>query len=301
MAPGQETGPDCSPPTGRLTPFLASEQRRCTGGLTPVHVGCTCAGLGTAGGCPGSRERAVEAAARLPGSEAGRLLGDPVAAGDAITVLRRYSLVTPAGDGLVVAHRLVQAITRAPLSAEAADQWERAAATLVEAAIPADVGLPAAWRACALLLPHVRIVLDLTSGGMWQIARYRGHSGSYPRDLFQLIADAHMESDAYGPEHPHTLAARHSLAYWAAEAGDAAAAGDQLAALLLIRERVRGPRVPTMRYGRGGDAQQNTGRVADSSDAYSLTHVTVSSTSGWSSPSWFIRFQRAESARTKVS
>ncbi len=36
--------------------------------------------------------------------------------------LRRYSLVTPAGDGLVLVHRLVQAITRAQLSAEEAAQ-----------------------------------------------------------------------------------------------------------------------------------------------------------------------------------
>ena len=68
----------------------------------------------------------------------GPLLGDPVAAGDAITALRRYSLVSPAGDGLVLVHRLVQAITRAQLTAEAAGQWEQAAAALVEAAVPAD-------------------------------------------------------------------------------------------------------------------------------------------------------------------
>ena len=193
---------------------------------------------------------ANKTAARLLGpevaAEAGPLLGDPVVAGDAITALRRYSLITPAGDGLVAVHRLVQATTRAQLSAEAADQWKQAAATLVEAAVPADVGLPGVWPTCALLLPHARAALDLTSGGMWQIARYLGHSGSYPaaRNLFQLIADAHTESDAYGHEHPRTLAARHSLAYWAAEAGDAAAARNQFAALLPIRERIQGPEHP---------------------------------------------------------
>ena len=98
----------------------------------------------------------------------GPLLGDPVAAGDAITALRRYSLVTPAGDGLVLVHRLVQAITRAQLTAEAAGQWEQAAAALVEVAVPADPQLPAAWPVCAVLLPHARAVLDLTSGGMWR-------------------------------------------------------------------------------------------------------------------------------------
>ena len=48
---------------------------------------------------------------------AGPLLGDPVAAGDAVALLRRYSLVTPAGIGLVVMHRLVQHVTFAQVSA----------------------------------------------------------------------------------------------------------------------------------------------------------------------------------------
>ena len=86
--------------------------------------------------------RADEQAAGPLGPEVaavvGPLLGDPVAAGDAIAGLRRYSLVSPAGDGLVLVHRLVQAITRAQLPREAAGQWEQAAAALVEAAVPAD-------------------------------------------------------------------------------------------------------------------------------------------------------------------
>ena len=94
-----------------------------------------------------------------------------------------------------------------------------------------------------LLLPHARAVLDLTSGGMRQIARYLGNRGSYAaaRDLFQLIADAHRDSDDYGPEHPETLTARHNLAVWTGVAGDPAAARDQLAALVPIREQAQGP------------------------------------------------------------
>jgi hypothetical protein len=176
----------------------------------------------------------------------GPLLGDPVAAGDAVTALRRYSLVTPAGDGLVLVHRLVQAITRGRIPADIADQWPRAAAALIGAAVPADAELPATWPVFAVLLPHARTVLSLTSDGMWEIARYLGHSGSYPtaRDLSQLITDACKEDDTYGPEHPHTLTARYYRAYWTGEAGDAAGARDQLAALLPIRERVQGAEDP---------------------------------------------------------
>ena len=173
----------------------------------------------------------------------GPLLGDTVAAGDAVAAMRRYSLVALAGDGLVLMHRLVQAITRAQLTAQAAGQWERAAAALVDATVPAEAQRPAAWPVCAALLPHAREVLDLTSGGMGRIARYLGFSGSYPaaRDLYQLIAGAYAEDDDYGPEHPDTLAARHEVARWAGVAGDAAGARDQFAALLPIVERVLGP------------------------------------------------------------
>ena len=174
------------------------------------------------------------------------LLGDPVAAWDAIAALRRYSLVSPAGDGLVLMHRLVQAITRDQLSADTVDQWEQAVAALVEAAVPADTDDPAAWRVCAVLLPHARAVLDLTCVSMWRIALGLGESGSYPvaRDLFQLIADAYREDDAYKPKHRDTLAARDQLARWTGEAGDAAGARDQLAALLPVHERALGPEHP---------------------------------------------------------
>ncbi len=214
-----------------------------------------------------------EQATSLPGPEVasviGRVLGDPVATGDAITALRCYSLVSHAGDGLVLVHRLVQAISRAQLSAEAAGQWEQAAAALVHAAVPADARLAADWPTFALLLPHARAVLNLTNGGMSRIAQYLGYSGSYrgARDLFQLIADAYGESDAYGPEHRDTLGARSELARWTGAAGgNAAGARDQLAALLPIIEQVEGPEHPATLWVRGNLARW-TGEAGDEAGA----------------------------------
>ena len=213
-------------------------------------------------------EQAAGLLSREVAATVGPVLGDLVAAGDAVTALRRYSLVTPAGDGLVLVHRLVQAITRAQLSAEEAAHWEQGAAALVELAVPADPELPAAWPAFAVLLPHARAVLDLTSGGMRQIARYLGNSGSYPaaRDLFRQIADARAEDQAYGPEHPGTLDARHELARWTGQAGDAAGARDQFAALLPIVERVRGAEHPDTLVTRH-DLAYWTGEAGDAAGA----------------------------------
>ena len=174
------------------------------------------------------------------------LLEDELAAGDAIAALRRYSLISPPADGSVSVHRLVQAVTADQMPAELASQWRQAAAALIEAAIPAGTELPEAWQVCAALLPHAQAALDLTSDGMGRIAHYLGWSGSYPaaRDLYQLIADASREDDAYGAEHLATLSARAGLALWTGVAGDAAAARDQFAALLPVRERVLGPEHP---------------------------------------------------------
>jgi hypothetical protein len=196
------------------------------------------------------------------------LLGDPVAAGDAITALRRYSLASPAGDGLLLVHRLVQAMTRAQLSADQAAQWQHAAVVLTEIAVPADAQLPATWPVCAVLQPHARTVLDLTSSGMGRIARYLGYSGGYlaARDLFQLIADAHATSDDSGPEHPRTLNTRASLARWTGEAGHAAGARDQFAALLPTTERVLGVEHPQTLIARASFASW-TGEAGDAAGA----------------------------------
>ena len=61
-----------------------------------------------------------------------------------------------------------------------------------------------------------------------------GTSGSYAaaRDLQRRVADARER--ILGPEHPDTLTARADLARWTGEAGDAAGARDQFAALLPV-------------------------------------------------------------------
>jgi len=66
------------------------------------------------------------------------LLEDELAAGDAVAALRRYSLARPAGDGLVSVHRLVQAVTADQIPDELHGTWRRAAAAVIEAAIPPD-------------------------------------------------------------------------------------------------------------------------------------------------------------------
>jgi hypothetical protein len=134
------------------------------------------------------------------------LLTDELARDDAVAALRRYSLISAPRGGLVSVHRLVQAITLAQLPAPVAAAWRQATAAVIDAALPGDPGDPAAWPAFAALLPHAQAALDLTGDGMDKVARY--------------------------------LAARANLAHFTGDAGDAAAARDQLAALVPVLKRI---------------------------------------------------------------
>jgi hypothetical protein len=212
-----------------------------------------------------------DAADRLDGEDAtilGPLLGDLMAVGDAVVALRRYSLVTAAGGGMVLVHRLVRAVALDQMPADEAASWRQAAGVLLEAAIPTDTELPGSWPTCAVLLPHARAVLDFTSGGMSRVANYLGDSGSYQaaRDLFRLIAAGYRDSPAYGAEHPATLAARADLAYFTGMAGDAVAARDLFAALLPIRQKVSGVEHPDTLKARANLARF-TGRTGDAAAA----------------------------------
>ena len=195
------------------------------------------------------------------------LLEDPLAAGDAIAALRRYSLISAPAYGSVSVHRLVQAVTSDQMQAELASEWRKAAAILIEAAIPGDTGPRDTWSLCAALLPHAQAALVDDSDGLARIANYLGASGSYPaaRDVQRRILDARER--LLGPEDPDTLAARHQFAIWTGAASEAAAARDLLAELLPVRERVLGPEHPDTRNTRHQLATWTTSAHGGSSTA----------------------------------
>ena len=195
-----------------------------------------------------------------------RLLEDPLAAGDAVAALRRYSLVTPATDGSVLVHRLVQDVMVDQMPPELAERWRQAAAAVIEAAVPEDPRRPGTWPVFAALLPHAQAVLAAESDGIRKIANYLGESGSYAaaRDLHRRVLDTLVPE--LSPEHPSALRARHEAASWTGEAGDAAEARDQFAALLPIRERVLGREHPDTLMTRHGMAYW-TGEAGDMAGA----------------------------------
>jgi len=172
------------------------------------------------------------------------LLADELARDEAVAGLRRFSLISAPRGGLISVHRLVQAITLAQLPQGEADAWRRAAAAVIDAALPGDPEDPGCWPVFAALLPHAQATLDPASDGMDQVARYLGASGSYAAALAVQRQVLRAREETRGAEHPNTLTARADLAHWTGLAGDAAGARDQYAALVPVRERVSGAEHP---------------------------------------------------------
>lgn len=123
----------------------------------------------------------------VPGSDIGPDVGpvlrslraDPLTSGDAIAELRRFSLLKPSGDGLVLMHRLVQRVTLAQMPRDLKKQWQQAAVVLIEAAMSVESVRPDTWPRFEVLLPHARAVLADDSDGMARVASYLRHRGDY--------------------------------------------------------------------------------------------------------------------------
>ena len=106
------------------------------------------------------------------------LLEDPLAAGDAIAALRRYSLISPPADGPVSVHRLVQAVTTDQMPDKLAEAWRQAAAAVIEAAIPETPRTAGSLARFAALLPHAQTALARDSDGIARIAAYLGRAAA---------------------------------------------------------------------------------------------------------------------------
>ena len=166
------------------------------------------------------------------------LCAEPLALDDAVAGLQRLSLIGRPSQVFSV-HRLVQAVTRDQIAPRQQQAWRKIAVALVEAAVPADVILPASWSICRLLLPHAALVLKPLNELWWDLATALGNSGDYAtaRALLQTLVQFYEGS--LGIEHPRTLIAQDSLAFWTGHAGDPGAARDMLTKLLSLKKRIK--------------------------------------------------------------
>ena len=82
------------------------------------------------------------------------------------------------------------------------------------------------------------------STGLERRANSLASSGRYAAAVHVQRRLVEAREQSLGGEHPGTLTARLNLARWTGEAGDAAGARDQYAALLVACDRALGPEHP---------------------------------------------------------
>ena len=155
--------------------------------------------------------------------------------------------------------------------------------------------LDRAGGGCGRARDQFAALLPVMRAGLWRrtpghadhprqprpLDRAGGGCGRGPRPVRRAAARARA---GLGPEHPDTLAARANLADWTGQAGDAAGARDQFAALLPVRERVLGPEHPDTLTTRGHLAYW-TGQAGDAAGARDQFAALLPVASGSSAPS----------------
>jgi tetratricopeptide (TPR) repeat protein len=178
-----------------------------------------------------------------------RTVGRPLALNEAISALRRYSLVTVTVDTLTV-HRLLQTVVRAALGDEDQRAWAAAAVRLLQAAFPFESGQVENWPESERLLPHVLEVADhgrrrnvenerclslLTEAAayLWSRGQYRQ---ALPLDEQALAGRRQL----LGDDHPDTLQSMNDLANICQDLGDLQRAHQLFQQTLAARRRVLG-------------------------------------------------------------
>jgi hypothetical protein len=208
------------------------------------------------------------------------LLAGQITVDGAVSLLRQYSLIRSLDDGTVLMHRLIQDAARRDLSDAELSVWRDSTAALVAAALPADPQNPQQWNSFAALLPHATALLAPNSEPLARVVSYLGEHGSYAAACALQERALQADRAEKGAEHPQTLAARDSLAYWTGHTDQTQAARGQYAALVPVAERVLGAEHPstlTMKVrfagmtGAAGDPAKAQAMLSDLMPA--LSHV----------------------------
>lgn len=148
-------------------------------------------------------------------------LRDPLALGEQVAALRRYSLIEAQDDALSV-HRLVQAAVRERMSDEERRAWAECAASVVDQIFPQDLDDKGVWPKCRRWLPHVRKVTERAGAARVaerQVTRLLYRAASYARrdGMWGEAHDLYLRAIAvgtpiYGGEHPELANLNRGLA-----------------------------------------------------------------------------------------
>jgi len=145
---------------------------------------------------------------------------DEMALNDAFAALKRYSLLTVAGDFLSV-HRLVQAVARDRLSDEERKRLAEAAVRLVNKVFPYESYDVRTWAKCSVLLPQalaaagnaegLEVAPEATSHLLNQVGVYLSGRAEFNEAKSAYERALKIDEKALGPDHPDVAVCGHNL------------------------------------------------------------------------------------------
>jgi len=196
-----------------------------------------------------------------------------------IAELRRYGLIGRTGETVSV-HRVLQHVVRDSLDQVMSRSATEEAAKLVGSLFPRDADDPRHWDACAMLVPHARIVADYalgTDAGLEEAASALNQSGIYleargaydeAEPLFRR-ALAIVEK-TLGPEHPKVATGLNNLAEVLRATGRYDEAKPLYRRALAIGEKTLGPEHPSVatRLNNLAGLLEDTGRHDEAEPLY---------------------------------
>jgi tetratricopeptide (TPR) repeat protein len=131
---------------------------------------------------------------------------------EAISALRRYSLIESSEVSTLSMHRLVQAVVRDRLDFAGRQRWAEAAVNVANKAFPFDSDDVRTWRECDRLLPHaiaaaglaenLNVGLEATSRLMNQIGTYAWGRGEYGKAKAAFERVLRIDELTLGRDHP---------------------------------------------------------------------------------------------------
>jgi tetratricopeptide (TPR) repeat protein len=199
----------------------------------------------------------IAGANHLP-SDLAAVVADPWPFDQAIAALRRYSLVEFDGVSLSV-HRLVQAVTRGRLTAEARLTWAGIAVRLLAEVFPFDENDLATWVESARLLPHIlaiaeraetsQVATETTAHTLRQAGRYLYERAEFAQARMLLERSLAIHQAILGDNHPNVATTFNLLARVFLTQGDYAAGRSHLEKALSIWQAVFGDDHPDTAQG----------------------------------------------------
>jgi tetratricopeptide (TPR) repeat protein len=179
--------------------------------------------------------------------------GDQLGLRQAFGALHRYALATVTEQTLSM-HRLVQAVVRQQLDPDKQRHWATAALHLVRAAFPMQPFDPAAWPACARLLPHAMAATshaaplgvdpETTAWLLHQTGAYVSLRADHRQARSLLERAVAIRETRLGADHPDTAQSLYNLAVVLRDQGDLRRARTLHEHALAVREVRLGPDHP---------------------------------------------------------